>query len=198
LVFSVLRNPELSEKREYLKSNGLPNPADTFTLHEQAHLFLAQASPETEYPLPFVLENVVQCGPIFLSSAPASKQDPELSGWLGRAPTVLINLGSLFNYDEPSATEMARAIKELLGQTGVQVLWKFNKRNEFSDDFLLELSDEISAGRLRLEKWLSVDPAALLETGNIALSVHHGGANCYNEAIGYVSHMSTLGATPLT
>jgi hypothetical protein len=29
------------------------------------------------------------------------------------------------------------------------------------------------------------DLAALLETGNIALSVHHGGDNCYHEAVGF-------------
>ena len=56
---------------------------------------------------------------------------------------------------------------------------------DFENDFLVDLQGELKEGRLRLEKWLKPDPAALLETGNIVLSVHHGGANCFHEAIGY-------------
>lgn len=104
--------------------------------------------------------------------------------WLQRAPTVLINLGSSVNYDEKSATEMARAIQELLKNSSIQVLWKFNKRREYSDVFLEDLKELMAHQRLRLEKWIKIDPASLLETGNVVLSVHHGGANCYHEAVG--------------
>lgn len=58
--------------------------------------------------------NVIACGPIYLSTAPASMQDHGLAIWLERSPTVLINLGSSVNYDEKSALEIARAVKMLL------------------------------------------------------------------------------------
>jgi hypothetical protein len=34
-----------------------------------------------------------------------------------------------------------------------------------------------------MSKWLAVDPVSLLETGDVVVSVHHGGSNCYHEAI---------------
>ena len=186
-------NPVLAEKKAFVKQNGLLEPVDAITLHQKDYLWLTQSSLEADFPLTIIPGNVVSCGPIFLSSAPASEEDPELASWLDKAPTVLINLGSVFNYDEGSATEMARAIKRLLDNSAVHVLWKFNKRREFSDDFLSGLSEEIANGRLRLEKWLNVDPAALLETGNVILSVHHGGASCYHEAVGAAPLLSENG-----
>ena len=185
-IYSVLNTPILAVKKAWLKENGIAKPLDVFTVYHKDHLWLSQSSPECDFPMSVIPENVIPCGPIFLSSAPAAEQDPELAAWLEKAPTVLINLGSSVNYDELSATEMAKAIKTLLGSTDVQVLWKFNKRVDFPDDFLADLKEEIDSKRLRLEKWIKPDPAALLETGNIALSVHHGGANCYHEAVGFV------------
>lgn len=87
-----------------------------------------------------------------------------MSSWLDKAPTVLINLGSSVTYDEYLAIEMAKAIKALLATTEVQVLWKCNKRTRtvFSDGFLTDLEGEIKEGRMRLEKWIKPDPAALL------------------------------------
>jgi hypothetical protein len=79
---------------------------------------------------------------IIARMAPAAEQDPELAAWLEKAPTVLINLGSSVDYDELSATEMAKAIKTLLGSTDVQVLWKLNKRADFPDDFLADLKEQ--------------------------------------------------------
>jgi hypothetical protein len=133
--------------------------------------------------MPVVPSNVVACGPIFRSSAPAADQDLELAAWLTQAPTVLINLGSTVDYSPDSARELLGAIKTLLENSKVQVLWKFNKRGEYSEDVFLEASKEIKDGRLRVEKWLGIDPAAMMETGNIVVSVHHGGANCFFEAV---------------
>lgn len=65
----------------------------------------------------------------------------------------------------------------------MQVLWKFTKYGEYSDDLLSLLQPYINAGRLRMSRWLTVDPVSLLETGDIVASVHHGGSNCYHEAI---------------
>ncbi|KAM0133454.1 hypothetical protein ACHAP3_005980 [Botrytis cinerea] len=184
LTYSVLVGATISSKRAYLKENGIANPLDFSTVYHKDYLWLTQSSEEIDYPFNVIPENVVQCGPIFLSTAPASEQDPELSEWLKNSPTVLINLGSTANYDLNTATEMAKAIRILLDNTNVQVLWKFNKRHPFTDEFLAIISPDLESGRVRMSKWINVDPAALLETGNIIASVHHGGANCFHEAIG--------------
>ncbi|SCO42679.1 uncharacterized protein FFMR_06900 [Fusarium fujikuroi] len=34
-----------------------------------------------------------------------------------------------------------------------------------------------------MPSWLIADPSSLLDTGNIVTSVHHGGSNCYHEAL---------------
>ncbi|KAJ8068866.1 hypothetical protein OCU04_002550 [Sclerotinia nivalis] len=189
LAYTVLVAPAITgnvveEKRSYLKENGIANPLDMFTVYHKDYPWLTQSSQELDFPFDIIPENVIQCGPIYLSTAPASEQDPELAEWLKTSPTALINLGSTVNYDELAATEMAKAIKILLDNSTVQVLWKFNKRHEFTDQFLDILSSDLKSGRVRMSNWIKVDPAALLETGNIIVSVHHGGANCFHEAIG--------------
>lgn len=122
-------------------------------------------------------------GPIIFDAEPAVEQDPELVAWLSRAPTVLINLGSLFTYSEHHATTMAQAIEEVLTKTNVQVLWKMAKEEGAPDNYTLPVQNIIDQGRLRIVEWLTVSPASILETGHVAASVHHGGANCYHEAI---------------
>lgn len=179
--------PKLSAKKSYLRQHGIAKPLDMLSIYQPLYPWLSQSLPEIDFPISVIPASVVPCGPIYLSVASAADQDPNLASWLQRAPTVLINLGSATNYDEIGAFEMAKAIKLMLDQTQVQVLWKFNKRTEFGDEFLKELEFERISGRLRLENWLVVDPASLLETGNVIVSVHHGGANCYHEAVGYVS-----------
>ena len=169
--------PRLAEKRSYLKRHGIANPFDVTSLYHEDYLWLSPAMREADFPLSVIPPSVIHCGPIFLSVALAADQDPELTSRLE------INLGSWANYDENGALEMARAIKALLSNANVQVLWKFNKRRDYGDDFLKELREEVANGRLRLESWLKVDPASLIETGNIILSVHHGGSNSYHGAV---------------
>lgn len=184
LAYSVLLGPALTNKRSFIKKNGIAKPQDVFSVYHADYPWLTQGSEELDYPFDIIPGNVVQCGPIFLSTEPASEQDPELANWLKQSPTVLINLGSHLNYDENAATEMANAVKILLDNSKVQVLWKFNKRHDFTDQFLDILDEAIKSGRVRISKWIKVDPAALLETGDVIVSVHHGGANCFHEAIG--------------
>jgi hypothetical protein len=187
LVYSMLAMPRMVEMKSYLKQHGIANPLNALSLYDEDYLWLSQGMREADFPLSVIPPSVIPCGPIFLSVAPAADQDPELASWLERAPTVLINLGSIFDYDENWALEMARAVKALLGNdANVQVLWKFNKRGDYGDDFLEELKEEVANRRLRLESWIKIDPASLVETGNIALWVHHGGGNCYHEAVAYV------------
>lgn len=182
-IYSVLVTPSLTEKKTFLRQNGIAKPLDVFSIYQKDYLWLSQSLPELDFPMSVVPDNVVTCGPIFRSSAPAVDQDPELASWLSQAPTVLINLGSTVDYSPEGARELIRAIKTLLENSKVQVLWKFIKRGEYPEDVFAEVSKEIKDGRLRVEKWLGIDPAAMMETGNIVVSVHHGGANCFFEAV---------------
>ena len=203
-IYAVFMVPDLGIKLSYLKAKGIVDPAYPVNAYTKEVPWITQGMVETDFPLVNIPSNVVSVGPIYLSTAPAAEQDPELAAWLKQAPTVLINLGSMIMYNEERATEMAGAIKKVLDQTDVQILWKFNKVKEgqfgidpsapgdelsqsgWEANFLADLSDELANGRLRLERWLSVDPASLIETGDVVLFVHHGGASCYNEAVGYI------------
>jgi hypothetical protein len=78
---------------------------------------------------------------------------------------------------------MVAAVDEVLRRTDAQVIWKFVKNGQYKKDVLEPLQPYISNGRLRLFDWQTVDRMALLETGNIVSSIHHGGSNCYHETI---------------
>ncbi len=78
---------------------------------------------------------------------------------------------------------MSVAIAEVLAKLDVQILWKFNKVGEYPDEGLLPLKSYLDSDRMRMPNWLVADPSSLLETGDIIVSVHHGGSNCYHEAI---------------
>jgi hypothetical protein len=192
-LYSVTVAPALKEKRQYLKDNGILRPSDIMNIYKRDVPWITQSIPETDFPISVLPPNVIPVGPIYISTELAADRDPELAAWLKKAPTVLINLGSSVTYDQTMGTEMARAIKEIIDTSDVQVLWKFNKHrggagsrwNELETGEFKKLQEEIKKGRLRMPKWISIDPAALLETGDVVLSVHHGGANCYNEAVGY-------------
>jgi len=98
---------------------------------------------------------------------------------------VLINLGTHFLFDAEFTKSMASAVKLLLLQNpDVQVLWKLQSNDatvgSIGTDVLWE---EIGEGRIRIEPWLRAEPSALVGSGFIVCSVHHGGANAYFEAI---------------
>jgi hypothetical protein len=99
--------------------------------------------------------------------------------WL-KGSTVLVILGSSLDYDENGGREILGAIKILLQNIDIQVLWKISKRGEYSQDVVQDAGHEIKEGSLRLENLLGVEPAAMIETGNIAASVHHGCTNSWN------------------
>ncbi|KAI1165789.1 hypothetical protein F5B18DRAFT_649468 [Nemania serpens] len=180
-VWGIMNRPDPDGTRQYLKAHGiadaaaLPRPVD--------RLWISQDMPGASIPLDVIPPNVTSAGPIVLDAAPAAEQDPELAAWLARAPTVLVNLGSLFTYSEQHATTMALAIEELVARTDVQVLWKMAKEDTMPNNYTLPVQRIVEQDRLRVSNWLTVSPASILETGHIVASVHHGGANCYHEAI---------------
>jgi hypothetical protein len=169
-------------KREFFTEKGIETPYNIALFIKDAPLLLT-TMPEAHVPMEVIPTNVKFFGPTVIDMAPAAEQDAELAAWLKQAPTVLVNLGSLFYYNERRAMEMANALDTLLAETNTQVLWKFNKIGDYGDEPFQGIQKYMNEGRVRLTTWLKADPMSLLATGDIILSVHHGGANCYHEAI---------------
>ncbi|KAF5719546.1 2-hydroxyacylsphingosine 1-beta-galactosyltransferase [Fusarium mundagurra] len=182
-IYSAMFTPDASEKKARLQQIGLREPMNLFGIHRPDVPWITQNTQGAMIPVEVLPPNVTCAGPIILSGPPADQQDPETATWLKKAPTVLINLGSNLAYDERRAEVMAIAIAALLSSTDYQVLWKFNKLGDFSDGFLVHLKPYLDNERLKMPSWLVADPSSLLDTGNIVMSVHHGGSNCYHEAL---------------
>ncbi|KAI9151313.1 glycosyltransferase family 1 [Paramyrothecium foliicola] len=182
VVWSLITSPELSSKRKILVAKGIKGALFPGIILKDTPL-LTPTIPEANIPMEFYPPYLKFCGPIVDNAASLEDQDPLLATWLKQAPTVLINLGSLFKYDKRRARVMADAIATILTEADVQVLWKFTKLGDYDDEPLSSVAGHISTGRLRMETWLKPEPIALFETGDVVLSVHHGGANSYHEAI---------------
>ncbi|KAL4778686.1 diacylglycerol acyltransferase-domain-containing protein [Aspergillus varians] len=152
-------------------------------------LHLSPALKELDWPFQ-IPDNVVACGPILLPVASVKTQDPELFSWLHQAPTVLINLGTLYAPDPSVVLEIAMGIKTFLeyrSDRKIQVLWKLPKhphdQGEIYTQSVIPLQKELDTDQVRIQSWFEVEPLAMLETGQVVCSVHHGGANSWYEAI---------------
>lgn len=188
-ISSVFSIPEIKRKQTFLKSKGVRDPLNLM-LHRPDVPWLTETMPGASIPVDPIPPNVTCTGPMVLSLGPAEEQDPVLTKWLSRAPTVLVNLGSVYTYSEPVAKTMAKGLAGVLATTDVQILWKFRGRTSdvddggvLGDDFKLPLQPFIDSERIRMMSWLPIDPPSILESGYVIASVHHGGSGCYHEAI---------------
>ncbi|KAM0246056.1 hypothetical protein ACHAP5_005027 [Fusarium lateritium] len=165
VIYSVMRMPELAAKRKWLRAKGIADPINLLGAYRHHVPWITVTTEGASIPVDYIPPNVTVTNPIILSVAPASEQDPELVEWLKKAPTVLINLGSTVMYTEAQASVMIEAIAKVLDQLNVQFLWKFNKYGNYSNDVFLPVQRYLNSDRLKLEKWLTVDPTSILETG---------------------------------
>lgn len=142
---------------------------------------LTPSFPEMDFPFS-IPKNVASCGPILRQCQPLSESDPELNAWLA-TPTILISLGSHVRPSEMVAVQMAKGINSMLYEYGdVQVLWKLQYDWEGSTAFKQVLGSRIAAGTVKVTPWIRSDIMSVLETGQVVVYVHHGGANSYFEA----------------
>jgi hypothetical protein len=198
LIWIILTHPKLKALIKLRLSENLPKLPPVFNIWQPNNHYLIPSIPETDFPC-YVAPNVTPCGPILLPEPPISESDPKLLAWLKQGPTVLINLGSHIRMDDAMARGFAGGLKVLLdSRPDVQVLWKLKKigglgirpndtlksdEGGVTADSLKTIENEIAAGRVRIEEWLSVDPVAVLQSGQVACSVHHGGSNSFHEAL---------------
>jgi hypothetical protein len=155
---------------------------------ESTH-YLIPTALECDFRFPYISENVTCCGLILLGSPSLSELDPELEIWLQKGPTLLFNLRSNKVSDTTLSRSLATAMRILLDQDPrVQILWELrpdrgNETKEASIDDIL--SKETQSERVRIRGWLKAEPGAMLRSGLIVCSVHHGGADSYYEAVKY-------------
>jgi hypothetical protein len=157
---------------------------------------VASSLPELDFQPFYIPPDIITCGPILSPTEDVAEADPELAGWLSRAPTILINLGTFFEWNERQSTETAKALRIAFQGVSndpklanVQVLWKLKKQSkmpfslERGSPFYDIIGSEIESQRVRVVSWLATSPLSILESGNIILSVNHAGANSWNEAV---------------
>ncbi|OAA48786.1 3-hydroxyacid dehydrogenase/reductase [Cordyceps fumosorosea ARSEF 2679] len=147
---------------------------------------LLASRPEVDFPFDVKPAHMIPCGPIIRPAPPVAEADPELAKWLARRPTVLVNLGTHASYDAQHARGMAGALDRMLKEAkgkgeALQVLWKLNGRE--GEDVKLEEFTGRWGDAVKVVKWLDVEPSSILESGHVACSVNHGGANSFFEAI---------------
>ncbi|OAA67479.1 diacylglycerol o-acyltransferase [Cordyceps fumosorosea ARSEF 2679] len=201
MIYQLLTDPGLATtKRHVQEETGKPLRCLMNTgksLPDHVRIFVGTL-PELDFPLTSH-PRIVPCGPIIRAPPPIAESDPELAAWLARGPTVYVNLGSLFKLTEERAVELARGLNLVMDRqrlerarpttSSLQVLWKLKKDGEYDargpDAAVRAAFGDKMGGddRVRIVDWLDCAPLAVLQSGNVVCSIHHGGASSYNEAI---------------
>ncbi|EPS43357.1 hypothetical protein H072_2639 [Dactylellina haptotyla CBS 200.50] len=183
IIRGMLSLPEITAKRKFLQDKGIKRPIDFMGIYRPDVPWITQTLPGAHLPMMTMPTNVTLTGPINLAGleemTPAVQ---ELLNWIDR-PTVLINLGSGYKYLEYEAMAMLGAILAVLKETDVQIIWKMDKLTPFDDEPMQTALREWP-DRLRIEKWLAVEPPTLVQHEHVMAFVHHGGAGCFHDAIG--------------
>ncbi|PHH88863.1 hypothetical protein CDD83_6953 [Cordyceps sp. RAO-2017] len=195
---SWITSKNRKEAQEQLRSEAgasLVTPLDLVCRIPRNLKILVSGLPELDFPLALP-SHIFPCGPIVRKSASVSDVDTDLEAWLARGPTIYINMGTLFRTTETQAIEIAKALQIVLASTKeqksvvsrFQVLWKLRKSQNdqaatASHGVHDILGHDIESDRVRIVDWIAVEPISVLQTGHIICSVHHGGANSFNEAV---------------
>ncbi|KAL7785623.1 glycosyltransferase family 1 protein [Trichoderma ceciliae] len=189
------KDAQRKEVQSYLTAHAiLRTPVDLLRSRPEKLKILVSTLPQLDFPLK-IPPHVIPCGPIVRRGKPIEESDEEMAEWLAEGRTIYVNLGSLFKITEDQALEMARALKivmdffdEQSDKARLQVLWRLKKRGRYSvfepDCKIAQaLGQGLQQDRVRIVAWLHAEPVSILGSGHIVCSVHHGGANSYNEAI---------------
>jgi len=184
---------------KYRTANGLPGLGEAYDLWHEKNHYLLPSIPATDFPCR-IPDNVIGCGPLLLPTVPVRDEDPELYAWLERRPTVLINLGTHIQMDDKMAREFVKALRIVLdSRPDIQIIWKLKTSRGLAvrtgsaafegiaDGFRDPIAHEIKADRVRIVEWMTASPLAILQSGHVVCSVHHGGSNSFHEALRYVA-----------
>jgi len=182
LIYKVATSPEISEISEYRGAHGLKGLLPMVTAPTRAAHIICPAVPELDFPL-VMPGNLGLYGPIVLDTNTVEIVDPELCQWLNRGETVMMCMGTHFNYSEPQAKAV---IDGFLGAadhgSNTQFLWKLPNKSRFENLINETLKNPRDKERVRIVDWLDADPASIMNHPNVVAYIHHGGANSYYEA----------------
>lgn len=148
----------------------------------EASLFASMA--EMEYPhLP--MNNTVFCGPIIKHIPPISTIDfPDICSFLDQKRTVVLNLGTLFTYNNRDVEAIALAVtaarKSVKG--GFQLLWKLPQASTFHSIIDGVFGNEENCAETLVREWLDPPALAILQHPNVSCLISHAGANSLIEA----------------
>ncbi len=183
LIITFVFSSTVSKFAKARTAADLPSLVPLFEPYRKDEFYISPCLPELDYPLD-IPSNLRGCGPITIPCAPVSESDPELAGWLTKPSrrTVLINLGSHITSEGNDAIEIAKGLRIVMAANpDIQVLWKL--LSGITSDLKSIIGAEIADDRIRIVSWLKSDPVAILQTGQVACMVNHGGANSFFEAI---------------
>ncbi|KAH8658140.1 hypothetical protein BX600DRAFT_500138 [Xylariales sp. PMI_506] len=189
-------DPKLKPRMKQESGKELVVPTDVAAKRPAGVQVLISSLPEMDFTPLRIAPDIVSCGPILQPIVGVADTDPALAEWLARGPTVLVNLGTLFVWKQTHVVQMARALKRAYDEVrakdpklrDLQILWKIklpNKAKPSKDTcpaFDI-LEDEIAKDKVRIETWLTANPVSIMQSGHIVLSVNHGAANLWNEAV---------------
>lgn len=192
---AIKNDPQRKEVQSYLTAHTiLRGPLDLLKNRPEGVKILVTSLPELDFPL-VVPNHVIPCGPIIRRCQPLEETDAKLAEWLAHGRTIYVNIGSVVKVPVDQAIEMAKALKNVMdifnrqAEKGrLQVLWKLKKRGRYSVyeptcSIAKIFRSEFAHDRVRIVDWVQPEPVSVLRTGNVVCSVHHGGANSFNEAI---------------
>lgn len=164
--------------------HGIQGDPPIFFPYDSRAWYITPSIPESDFDGFIIPKNVTSCGPILMASSPVSESDPDLASWLGKAPTVLVNLGTHYRASFSAAHEFAVALRILLQRNSkVQVLWKLKLASGDQDAVVQVLDREMATDRVRIVSWLNADPVAVLQSGSVVCWANHGGSNSFHEAL---------------
>ena len=203
LVYHALADRKKAELDAYVKreTGATIIRMDKFMYSPPPYLkILVGTRAEFDFPV-YIPRHIIPCGTIIRPTPTVAEVDPELDAWLAKGPTVYITLGTHKMLDKQLCLEMATALRQLIDRateaggkwSRIQVLWKMRRKGEVmktydysvekGSDFYDILGPEIEQDRIKIVKWVTAEPIAVLETGNVCCLVSHGGANSFCDGI---------------
>jgi len=181
IVYKMVTSPEISKLIKYRNAHGLPGRLPMEKAPVRAVHIICPGVHEIDFPL-VVPKNLGLYGPIVLDTNPIEIVDPELNQWLNRGETVVMSMGTHFNFSEP---QVKAVIDGFLGavnhDSNIQILWKLPNKSGFENMIGEALKDLKDKDRFRIVDWFQADPASIMKHPNVVAYVHRGRANSYYE-----------------
>ena len=177
VVWYMILDPHIRAITKARNQAGFAGPIP-FLVPPKERTMLMSSDPALEYPV-ITPSHIAPCGPIVLPARPVSEVDPELAEWLQKGPVILIVLGSHVMYNKQEIQAFQECLSVILRQRkDLRLVWKVLKLDNVDIKF-----EGIDEERIRIVDWLKPMPVAVLQTGQVAVFVNHGGSNSYHESL---------------